>query len=139
MNKYPHIIRLRGPWEFEPLSGEHAPPPGRIVIPCAWTESVLGSFRGTVRFRRRFHWPATLTEQERLLLHFTEIDGRATFKFNGQELDVREGDPLSWDITKLVQPRNDLIAELEYQGAATATGGGIVRDVELHVVLHQVP
>ena len=67
---YPHRIRLRGPWQCEPLARaiQHAdghvemvpqdlPPPCPMIMPCRWGESSLGDFAGRVRFRRRFGVP----------------------------------------------------------------------------------
>ena len=46
---YPHRIRLRGPWECEPLAragGGPLPPPCRITMPCRWGEAGLADFAG---------------------------------------------------------------------------------------------
>src|SRR5437588_9857690 len=58
---YPHRIRLRGPWQAEPLD-----PPGqprRVTLPARLGECKLGEFRH-VRFRRRFGRPRLLDAQE---------------------------------------------------------------------------
>ena len=44
---YPHRIRLRGPWECQPLARagdvpEPSRPPFRVTMPCRWREAGLG-------------------------------------------------------------------------------------------------
>src|SRR2546423_196049 len=45
---YPHRIRLRGPWECEPLesAGGTLPPPSRVTMPCHWHETGLSDVAG---------------------------------------------------------------------------------------------
>src|SRR5262245_97069 len=66
---YPHRIRLRGPWECQPLAPD-GPPPRRVTLPCRWADGGLGDFRGPVRFRRRFGYPGRLDAHERVWLTF---------------------------------------------------------------------
>ena len=70
---YPHRIRLRGPWDCEPLarlapgaSDGALPPPGRMTLPCRWAEGGLTDFAGRVRFRRRFGYPGRIDAHERV-------------------------------------------------------------------------
>ena len=51
---YPHRIRLRGPWECEPLARAEGadmplPPPCRMTMPCRWSAGGLAEFAGRVR------------------------------------------------------------------------------------------
>ena len=53
---YPHRIRLRGPWEAEPVaeSGAGAGSAARpVTLPCRW-DDIRPGFTGAVVFRRRF-------------------------------------------------------------------------------------
>src|SRR5262245_40687441 len=46
---YPHRIRLRGPWEYKPVSGpDPLPAPGRMTMPCRWKDQGLPGFSGKV-------------------------------------------------------------------------------------------
>src|SRR6266849_10307562 len=94
---YPHRIRLRGPWECEPLAriapDEHGqtgrdslPPPCRMTMPCRWSEGGLENFAGRVRFRRRFGYPGRIDAHERVWLTFAGIGGTAEVWLNGQHL-----------------------------------------------------
>ena len=64
---YPHRIRLRGPWEFEPLArfGSQAalPPTGRMSLPGRWARGRAAGFRRAGAF------PASLRSAG------TEVDG----------------------------------------------------------------
>src|SRR5207248_7895299 len=76
---YPHRIRLRGPWECEPIEpsplvgqafqpdcqarkpdlrdGEGRVLPHRVILPCRWIDAGLVDFQGSVRFTRKFGYP----------------------------------------------------------------------------------
>src|SRR5262245_58836427 len=95
---YPHRIRLRGPWECEPLAragpGDAAgplPAPFRMTMPCAWAEGGLTGFAGRVRFRRRFGYPGTIDAYERVWLTFAGVRDFADVALNGTPLGRREG------------------------------------------------
>lgn len=66
-----HTIRLRGPWDYEPLSRAglgDLPVSGRAQMPCEWS-SILGvDFIGRVCFRRRFNRPGQLDPHEHVWL-----------------------------------------------------------------------
>jgi len=88
----PHLIRLRGPWDYEPLArtvlhpngsieAEEGlvPPPGRCSVPRL--VAMLGAdFRGRVRYRRRFGRPTGLRTRDRVELVMERVDalGRVT-------------------------------------------------------------
>jgi hypothetical protein len=95
----PHVIRLRGPWEYEPLvrfvpvadgrlqsADDSLPAPGITTLPDNWG-TVLGSdFQGTVRFTRRFNCPTGLGAGSRVWLVVDDVDWHATIVLNGQLL-----------------------------------------------------
>ena len=132
---YPHRIRLRGPWEYEPLSRRDAqtgdlPPAGRMVLPCRWREGGLEDFAGRVRFRRRFGYPGRIDAQERVWLTFEGVDAVADVSLNGQFLGRREGaaEPFEFEVTPLLQQRNELTVEVDSAG-----DGGIWGDVAMEI------
>jgi beta-galactosidase/beta-glucuronidase len=142
---YPHRIRLRGPWECEPLArfvttpdGQNEtvttdlPAPRRMTIPCRWRDGGLKDFAGRVRFRRHFGYPGRIDENERVWLTFTGIEGTAEIKLNGQLLRPREQtqDPLEFEITGLLGNRNDLVVDVEGQET-----GGIYGEVAMEIRL----
>src|SRR5438105_11522847 len=125
---YPHRIRLRGPWQCEPLARavrqadgrldmvtEALPPPWRIIMPCRWGEAGLADFAGRVRFRRRFGMPRHLDAHEAVWLTFTGVDAAANVNLNGRFLGRQEQakQPFEFDITVLLQERNELVVDVE--------------------------
>src|SRR5690242_8991569 len=100
---YPHRIRLRGPWDCEPLARavkqadgrtemvpEGLPPPCRIIMPCRWSEGGLAGFTGRVRFRRRFGRPRHLDTHEAVWLTFAGVDATTLVVLNGTPLGRHE-------------------------------------------------
>ncbi len=132
---YPHRIRLRGPWECEPLvrfttssegqveiRTDNLPPPRRMTMPCRWNEGGLIDFAGRVRFRRRFGYPGRIDSDERVWLTLAGADAIAEVSLNGRFLGRHEGaeEPFEFDVTILLQDRNELTVEVE---SPTAQGG----------------
>src|SRR6266545_311884 len=114
--EYPHRIRLRGPWECEPLSRlvrladgsaqvvEGAlPSPRRMVLPCRWAEGGLLDFAGRVRFLRRFGYPGQIDSYERVWLTFAGVEGVAEVRLNDQFLGRHDGagGPFEHEVTGL--------------------------------------
>ena len=131
---YPHRIRLRGPWECEPVQrrGDDAelplPPPCRMAMPSRWSEGGLPGFSGRVRFRRRFHYPGRIDDYERVWLTFAGIDGEAEVRLNDQVLGHISA-ASEFEITSLLLPRNELVIEIEN----SAEQGGLWSEVALEV------
>lgn len=125
---YPHEIRLRGPWEYEPLarlrrtadgetrelSGE-LPGPGRMELPGHWGAAVGEDFCGRVRFLRRFAQPTQLDPHERVWVVCEGVDAYGSMALNGDELGPIAGYavPASFEITDLLDPRNELYLTVE--------------------------
>src|SRR5262245_62144083 len=138
---YPHRIRLRGPWEFEPLARhpgegpaarqEPLPPAGRMIMPARWGEGGLRGFAGRVRFRRRLGFPGQIDQEERVWLTFAGLEGQAEVRLNGQFLGRRDGalGPFEFEVTPLLQVRNELQVEVE----APDDSGGLWGDVALEI------
>src|SRR6266446_3772398 len=125
---YPHLIRLRGPWEVEPVAQllRHAdgrvarregpvPPKFRMTLPGPWEASGLTAFAGRVRFRRRFGYPGRIDAHERVWLTFGGGTHAAEVWLNGVLLGRRdEGQgPFEYEITGLLKDRNELVVQVD--------------------------
>src|SRR5260370_5370654 len=115
---YPHRIRLRGPWECQPLARSvivangrkeitttDLPAARKMIMPCRWEEGGLKDFAGRVRFRRHFGYPGRIDENERVWLIFTGVEGAPEVWLNGQFLRSREEpqQTFEFEITQLLQ------------------------------------
>jgi hypothetical protein len=78
----PHLIRLREPWEREPLD------------------------EGAVRYRRRFHRPTGLDESSRVWLVIDAVGSPATVTLNDRLLGDVAGYRARFDITAELLPQN---------------------------------
>ncbi len=140
---YPHRIRLRGPWECQPLARcvlrangrtefvtTDLPGPLRMTMPCRWSEGGLKDFAGRVRFRRRFGYPGRIDDNERVWLTMGEVDGTADVWLNGQSLGRHDAaqQPFEREVTGLLRDRNEL--QVEVEGPET---GGIFGEVALEI------
>jgi hypothetical protein len=140
---YPHRIRLRGPWECEPLSwwpGEMSrpvPAPLRMTMPCRLGEGGLPAFLGRVRLRRRFGYPGQIDAHERIWLTFADVAGPADFFLNGRPLGQREGS-FEVEATQLLQARNELIVDWEAAGPDSGLPGEVALEVRCQAYLKDV-
>ena len=131
---YPHRIRLRGPWECQPLlwHGDNAdyalPTPRRMTMPCHWSQGGLPGFTGRVRFRRSFGYPGRLDDYERVWLTFAGIGGEAEAVLNDCPLG-RIATESAIEITSLLRQRNELAIEID----GTSEQGGLWGEVALEV------
>jgi hypothetical protein len=125
----PHTIRLRGPWEFQPLARFRLLPGGGVEqttdgLPAGGTlhlpadgGGVLGrDFQGIVRFTRRFHRPTGLTAASRVWLVIDDVDWRATVTLNerrlGEMVCSKSPEMASGREVRLCPARFDVTAEL---------------------------
>ncbi|MBL8800157.1 MAG: hypothetical protein JNM56_40115 [Planctomycetia bacterium] len=113
------------------MTGEPPPSARRMTMPCRWRDGGLGEFAGRVRFRRRFGLPRQIDAHERLWLTFAGIEGAADLSLNGQHLarTVTGPYPLAYEVTALMQPRNELTVEV----AAPDGDGGLWGEVTLEI------
>lgn len=156
---YPHSIRLRGPWEFEPLARTllradgsiieqpgKVPPAGRAQLPCDWSATLGREFRGRVRYRRRFNRPTGLGPHERVFLVVEGVDAFGSVALNDRPLGPIRGYavPASFDVTDLLAASNLLAVDVESpeatSGAAAplrpgreTAAGGPIDEVRLEV------
>src|SRR5688572_10261437 len=102
-----HTIRLRGPWELEPVErfvprsdGTYSsqmhelPPPCRCQMPADWGEALGNDFLGVVRYSRTFNRPTNLDPHEEVWLVVEPPRSLGVVHLNGQELGrVSSGEP----------------------------------------------
>lgn len=99
----PHRIRLRGPWTVTPTAGGSS----RVVkLPAQW-DLVTGE-RSGVRLTRHFGWPAALQPHERVWIIINGVTAPCTIRLNDQTLGPVDGTFAEWEMTGLLQERNDL-------------------------------
>lgn len=151
-----HTIRLRGPWNLEPLarfvrqadgsireSIERLPAPGRMTMPADWAEVCGRDFLGRVRYHRIFQTPTGLEAGERVYLVVEPPRSSGKVILNGKRLgEVRDrGSALRADITLLLADHNHLEVLVEHP-ALVAIGtlnddngaaGGLVGEVRLEI------
>jgi hypothetical protein len=105
---YPHRIRLRGPWECQPLTGAENFAPCKIHLPCRLEETNLGDFAGPARFVRKFGYPGNIDADERIWLTFAGLAGPSTIILNGQTLGAAVPGDVEFDVTSHLGRRNQL-------------------------------
>jgi hypothetical protein len=154
-----HVIRLRGPWDYEALArtmlaadGTHhatrdaLPPPGRVHLPCDWGSTLGTDFRGRVRYVRRFGLPTNLDAEDQVSLVIDGVDYFGTAELNGTPLGELVGyrRPAVFEVRQLLAPRNTLVLEVElpaYESAAAvperpgrgSLPGGPIGEVRLEI------
>jgi hypothetical protein len=138
---YPHRIRLRGPWQLEPLSrlgpGESLPAALTMRMPGRLSDAGLHDFRGPMRFRRRFGYPGRIDSNERVWLTFEGVEGQAMAELNGQKLGDLTGTG-EFDVTRLLQARNALTVEMECDAPTCGLWGEVALEVRATAFLRQV-
>jgi hypothetical protein len=140
----PHVIRLRGPWEyqllvlFQPL--DDLPAGGTLHLPADWGDVLGGDFQGVVRFTRRFHRPTGLNAASRVWLVIDDVDWHATVTLNDQlcgdvicshSTDVSshaasQRCPARFDVTANLLPQNILSISVSSPGLS-AGGAALPR------------
>jgi hypothetical protein len=93
-------------------------------------ETALAGHAGAVRLYRRFSWPGRIDPHERVWLTVAGETAETEISLNGQTLiQSPEGGTSEWDVTSLIQPRNQLILNVP----SLAAPGGRFGDVSLEV------
>ena len=155
-----HVIRLRGPWEYEPLARAmqidtaewrlqaiDLPPAGRVSVPADWGATLGPDFIGRVRYVRRFGQPTGLSAFEQIWLAVDGVDAFASVSLNGQALGEVSGPEWNarFNVTDYLEPRNILVLEIEkprlntprcYAGVSDVRGGlpgGPIGEVRLEI------
>jgi beta-galactosidase/beta-glucuronidase len=153
-----HVIRLRGPWDYEPVarfvttpSGEEReetdglPHGGKASMPRDWGAELGERFQGRVRYTRRFNCPTNLEPLERVWLVFDGIDHEARVALNEQPLGELRGclEAHRIEITPVLLPHNVLSVEVSLRPAVFADSaargnragrsGGLFGEVRLEI------
>jgi hypothetical protein len=125
---YPHVIRLRGPWECDRAFAQTALPDGavtesavtlpeiaRIKVPADWSDTLGPTFRGRVGYSRRFNRPTNLEPYDRVWLVVEGVDARGRVALDGHGLGTIDGYalPAEWDITEFLQPSGVIHIDVE--------------------------
>lgn len=128
-----HIIRLRGPWTFLIESGqptENVRQPFTKPLPESWRQEP-----GAIVAKRKFNSPSGLSPVEVVCL---VIHRRGTLDhvlLNDEPLPIEDpaANPLSWNITRLLVPFNEL--RIAFRGAAldAAQSSPPIAQVELRI------
>ena len=155
----PHVIRLRGPWEYQPLARTvllpdgstqtepgDLPSGGRMQMPANWGATLGLDFRGRVRYTRGFNWTAALGDGDRVELVVEQADAFGEITLNGTPLGrIQLSDPPArYEIAALLQPRNELIVVVELprltptspplpRPGRTTQPGGLIGEVRLEI------
>jgi hypothetical protein len=122
-----HTIRLRGPWELEPIErylprgngvydrSNHVPPRNRATMPADWCAVMEPDFLGVVRYGRTVYRPTNLSG-ERVWLVVEPARSLAVVRVNGEVLGrVRFGSELGrFDITPLLVEHNRVEIDVEH-------------------------
>jgi hypothetical protein len=125
---YPHRIRLRGPWECEPI-GASAPAERRVTMPSGWVAAGLEGFRGQARFMRRFGYPGRIDAGEHVWLIGADARGCRAVTLNNHMLKpagevLRPGvgglPSFAFDVTAILAQRN--LLEIVVQGDTDDAG-----------------
>jgi hypothetical protein len=128
----PHVIRLRGPWNYEPLArfvtlpdgsagttNTELPPAGVIELPADWGIVLGADFQGRVRFTRRFGCPTGLDSTSCVWLVIDDVDWQAEVSLNdhslgtavcSQSVDSQSAlkCPARFNVTSHLSPQNRL-------------------------------
>jgi len=152
-----HTIRLRGPWQLEPLQRyvkrsrggydgptSGLPPRDRWPMPSDWCEALGHDFLGVVRYSRKFN-RATIVADDRVWLVVEPPRSCGLVRLNGKFLGYVRfgGDAGRFDITGLLEEHNRVDIDVEHPeldeaGNAADDGsefvpGGLVGEVRLEI------
>ncbi len=158
LSTFMHTIRLRGPWQVEPLeryvrrtdgryrrSAKDLPAATRMTMPADWGPVLGGDFLGRVRYGRMFQKPTGLDSGERvwLVMEVARSSGEVTLSRKRLGEVVWSGVCGRFDITELLEDHNRLEIVVEHPlldalGAAnddsdTNMPGGLVGEVRLEI------
>ena len=104
----PHVIRLRGRWS---LTAQHL---GEVRAPVDLASLFAESPQRDLQLRRRFGCPSNLDPNERVELVIDPLDAAGDVSLNAQPLGPLAPAPVAtrFDVTLLLQPRNELLLDL---------------------------
>lgn len=128
-----HRMHLKGPWEYELRAGGPRES-GVVTMPADWRE-VFTVDSGTALFRRRFHKPTNLDDDERVWIVFDALGGRGRVSVNGALVGnvATSTEPQRCDVTDRLLPFSELAVELEYDATADGVPGGLYAPVAIEI------
>jgi len=154
----PHIIRLRGPWQVEPVARfvlqadgtylpdeNNLPAAARVTMPADWSATCGPDFFGRVRYRRVFHRPTGLDAGERVFLVIEPARSSARVALQGMHLGFVEPGSLAgrFEITDRLEDDNQLEVFVDHPSLddmkrtvgdpALLPPGGLVGEVRLEI------
>jgi hypothetical protein len=153
-----HTIRLRGPWQLEPIArfvpqsdgtyrpaSHDLPPPVKVTMPADWSKTFGHNFLGRVRYHRVFQKPTGLESGESVSLVVEPPRSRCVVKLGGKPLGnvIWDGPPGRFHITDLLDDHNrlEIIVEHPVLDETMRPGddyfsllpGGLVGEVRLEI------
>jgi hypothetical protein len=153
-----HIIRLRGPWQLEPVArfvtradggyevrSDDLPAAARAQMPADWGACFGSHSLGRVRYLRTFQRPTGLAPGDKVWLVVEPPRSRGAVKLADQALGRVEfgGGAGRFDITALLTDRNALESVVEHPALddsghplcwiAVENVGGLVGEVRLEI------
>jgi hypothetical protein len=153
-----HTIRLRGPWQLEPVfrlvlgadggyerSTENLPAMARMHVPADWSGAFGSKFFGRVRYLRNFNSPPGLQFDERVWLVVEPQRSAARVMMLDETLGVvaADGPPLRFDVTHRLGSHNRLEIYVDHPvlvdgrsivgDARQLSPGGLVGEVRLEI------
>jgi hypothetical protein len=154
-----HTIRLRGPWNLEPIARfvpqadgtyrpepENLPPPARLTMPADWAGVFGAVFLGRVRYRRVFQKPTGLDEGQRVFLAVESPRSEGSVSLFGELVGfVRSHDDVKrFEITGRLEDHNRLEILVDHPALDTSRGtlmgnseqllpGGLIGEVRLEI------
>ena len=101
------------------------PASSTVRLPAAWQE-LFGTFRGCIRFRRKFHPPSNITAADRLAIVFDGVAGAGLVSLNGVPLGsiAPDAGTAQFDVTGKLRTNNELQVDLEFTGPVTSPAPG---------------
>lgn len=131
---YPHRMRLRGPWDCEPLDERPTAAPATITMPARLGDAGIA---GPVRLVRRFGYPGRIDAYEHVWLTFAGVAGQAAVSLNGQALGMGLSGAFAFEVTPLLAARNRLEVLLDAAPDAGLTGE-VALEIRRDAFLHDV-
>jgi hypothetical protein len=153
-----HTIRLRGPWQLEPIERYVLQPDGRhertidglplrtkLTMPADWGEVFGHDFLGRVGYLRTFQKPTRLESREQVWLVVEPPRSSGVVELNRKRLgEVCWGsNPGRFDITELLEDHNRLEIVVEHpllddpraanDDSITNSPGGLIGEVRLEI------
>jgi hypothetical protein len=134
---YPHRIRLRGPWDTKFTSSEGRVTEARINLPATWA-ALSRDIVGPIQLVRNFGRPRELDADEHVWLIWSDVSQTGNLWFNGNLVLDAMPKGGAFDVTSLIEGRNELTIEIGSPGSPNARLGDFALEVRGMVYLEEV-